>query len=88
MHFLPLLEQKVGALDQAAPLQGWDLPDEFATLRQLLEARMGKKGLSSGATWRRQVTNLWAVGHGYWVGTSRIAEARICGGRDDIGRGG
>ena len=24
MHFLPLLEQKVGALDQAAPLQGWD----------------------------------------------------------------
>ena len=26
MHFLPLLEQKVGALDQAAPLQGWDLP--------------------------------------------------------------
>ncbi len=27
MHFLPLLEQKVGALDQAAPLQGWDLLD-------------------------------------------------------------
>jgi len=44
MHFLPLLEQKVGALDQAAPLQGWDLPDAFATLRRLLEARLGKKG--------------------------------------------
>ena len=44
MHFLPLLEQKVGALDQAAPLQGWELPGEFATLRRLLEARMGKKG--------------------------------------------
>lgn len=44
MHFLPLLEQKVGALDQAAPLQGWDLPAEFATLHRLLEARMGKKG--------------------------------------------
>ncbi len=44
MHFLPLLEQKVGALDQAAPLEGWDLPDAFATLRRLLEARMGKKG--------------------------------------------
>ena len=44
MHFLPLLEQKVGALDQAAPLQGWDLPDEFATLHRLLEARMGKAG--------------------------------------------
>ena len=23
LHFLPLIEQKVGALDQAAPLQGW-----------------------------------------------------------------
>ena len=40
MHFLPLLEQKVGALDQAAPLQGWDLPEAFATLHRLLEARM------------------------------------------------
>jgi transposase len=44
MHYLPLLEQKVGALDQAAPLKGWDLPDEFTTLHRLLEARMGKKG--------------------------------------------
>jgi len=44
MHFLPLLEQKVGALDQAAPLQGWELPDAFATLRRLLEARMGRQG--------------------------------------------
>ena len=44
MHFLPLLEQKVGALDQAAPLQGWELPGEFATLRRLLEVRMGKQG--------------------------------------------
>ena len=44
MHYLPLLEQKVGALDQAAPLKGRDLPDEFATLHRLLEARMGKKG--------------------------------------------
>jgi hypothetical protein len=30
LHFLPLLEQKVGALDQAAPLQGWDLPPSHA----------------------------------------------------------
>ncbi len=44
MHYLPLLEQKVGALDQAAPLQGWDLPDAFAILHRLLEARMGKAG--------------------------------------------
>jgi hypothetical protein len=38
------LEQKVGALDQAAPLVGWDLPEVFATLRRLLESRMGKSG--------------------------------------------
>ena len=44
MHYLPLLEKKVGALDQAAPLKGWDLPSEFATLHRLLEARMQKKG--------------------------------------------
>jgi hypothetical protein len=44
LHYLALLEQKTGALDQAAPLQGWALPDEFATLRRLLEARMGKPG--------------------------------------------
>lgn len=44
MHYLPLLERKVGAFDQAAPLQGWDLPSEFATLHRLLEARMGKPG--------------------------------------------
>ena len=28
---------------RSAPLQGWDLPEEFFTLRQLLESRMGKK---------------------------------------------
>ena len=44
IHYLPLLEQKTGALDQAAPMQGWDLPEEFATLRRLLESRMGPRG--------------------------------------------
>jgi hypothetical protein len=44
LHYLALLEQKVGALDQAAPLVGWDLPGEFAVFRRLLEARMGKRG--------------------------------------------
>ena len=44
VHYLPLLEQKTAALDQAAPLQGWDLPEEFATLRRLLESRMGRRG--------------------------------------------
>ena len=36
IHYLPFLEQKTGALDQATPLQGWDLPEEFAALRPLL----------------------------------------------------
>src|SRR3979490_1881723 len=44
LHYLALLEQKTGALDQAAPLVGWDLPEEFAVFRRLLEARMGKRG--------------------------------------------
>ena len=44
LHYLPLLERKTGALDQAAPLQGWDLPQEYATLRRRLEARLGQPG--------------------------------------------
>ena len=44
LHDLALIEQKINALDQAAPLAGWELPEEFATLRRLLEARMGKQG--------------------------------------------
>jgi transposase len=44
LHYLALIEQKINALDQAAPLAGWQLPEEFATLRRLLEARMGKQG--------------------------------------------
>ena len=44
IHYLPLLERKTGALDQAAPLQGWELPEDFSTLRRLLESRMGRRG--------------------------------------------
>ena len=44
LHYLPLLEQKIGAVDQAAPLRGWDLPEELGTLRRLLESRMGRRG--------------------------------------------
>ena len=44
LHYLALLERKPNALDQAAPLLLWDLPEEFEHLRRLLEARMGKKG--------------------------------------------
>jgi transposase len=44
LHYLALIERKIGALDQAAPLAGWDLPEAFTVLRRLLEARMGKQG--------------------------------------------
>lgn len=44
LHYLALLEKKPNALDQAAPLQGWALPDCFAEFRRLAEARMPKDG--------------------------------------------
>jgi len=44
LHYLPLLEEKVGALDQAAPLAGWQLPESFEQLHRLLQARLGKPG--------------------------------------------
>ena len=43
-HYLALIERKPGALDQAAPLQGWTLPESLRHLRRLLEARMGRRG--------------------------------------------
>ena len=46
IHYLPLLERKTGALDQAAPLAGWELPEEYATLRR----RAGSQGWDSVAS--------------------------------------
>ena len=44
LHYLPLIERKIGSLDQAAPLVDWDLPEEFPVLRRLLESRMARAG--------------------------------------------
>ncbi|MDH2132792.1 IS21 family transposase [Sphingobium yanoikuyae] len=44
LHYLALIETKPGALDQAAALQDWTLPEDFQHLRHLLEVRMGNKG--------------------------------------------
>jgi transposase len=44
LHYLALLEQKTRALDQAAPLAGWRLPECFQQLRRLLEGRLSKHG--------------------------------------------
>ncbi len=42
LHYLALLEHKCRALDQAAPLTGWQLPECFAELRRLLTVRLKK----------------------------------------------
>ena len=52
LHYLALIEQKINALDQAAPLAGWQLPEEFMTLRRLLEARMGRASRASASSCR------------------------------------
>src|SRR5271154_284801 len=44
LHYLKLLEHKSRALEQAAPLAGWQLPDCFPYLRRLLEMRLKKHG--------------------------------------------
>ena len=44
VHYLSLLEKKIGALDQAAPLANWQLPEAFHTLSRLMEARTIKAG--------------------------------------------
>jgi len=44
LHYLALLEQKPRALDQAAPLQDWLLPEVFDRPRRVLEVRMERRG--------------------------------------------
>ena len=45
IHYLALLEKKPGALDHARPLDDWDLPECFDTLRRRLETQMGGEGM-------------------------------------------
>ena len=80
IHYLPLLEHKIGALDQAAPLAGWELPDAFPTLRRLLEARMGKAGK------REYVPGPSASGDLRSRGASRRGEGRPAPGCDRLRR--
>ena len=44
VHYLALLERKPGALDFAAPLEGWELPVCFGVVRRRLEAEFGGLG--------------------------------------------
>jgi hypothetical protein len=41
LHYLALIEQKINALDQAAPLAGWQLPEEFATRKSRVHRGAG-----------------------------------------------
>ena len=76
LHYLALIEKKVGALDQAAPLQGWELPEEFPTLRRLLEARLIKAGRREYVQVLRLLETFpMAVVHG--AVTTRCGSARI-----------
>jgi len=44
IHYLALLERKPGAIDFARPLENWELPGCFATLRRRLESDLGDRG--------------------------------------------
>ena len=33
----------------------------------------------------RHVTDMWGVGHGFWMGKSRVVESRICRGNGGFG---
>lgn len=44
LHYLALIEEKAGSLDQAAPLQDWLLSPAVHRMRALMEARGGSHG--------------------------------------------
>jgi len=80
LHYLALLEHKTGAFEQAAPLQKWELPEEFAQLRHLLEVRQAKRGTREYI----QVLRLLAPGRGLLLAiNSGVVDACITGGRCD-----
>lgn len=43
-HYLALLERKPGAFDYARPLENWELPECFWTLRRRQEAELDRQG--------------------------------------------
>jgi transposase len=61
LHYLALLEQKTNALDEAAPLQSWQLPEEFLELRRQMEGRLGKRG-------RREYVQVLRLLETFWLG--------------------
>lgn len=44
VHYFSLLERKIGAFEQAAPLANWDMPSELKELQQIMEQRNQHRG--------------------------------------------
>ena len=57
IHYLALLEHKIGALDQAAPLVGWELPDAFPRGLSRLLDMVGGFAMMGGCERRRTNTS-------------------------------
>ena len=57
LHYLALLEQKTNALDQAAPLEGWELPAEFGEQRRQMIGPYSGGRNSPGNRLRRSSMN-------------------------------
>jgi hypothetical protein len=90
LHYLALLEQKTRALDQAAPLVSWQLPECFAELRRLLEARLKKHGSREYVQVLRLMENFaveevtHAVEHALRDSVAKF----LCSGEDGLNEGG
>ena len=79
IHYLPLIERKTGALDQAAPLAGWELPDSAPSTRPwtpprrragpfcVFPARAGMNRCRSA--WKRRSRRVPRAGGGTCCGT-------------------
>ncbi len=48
IHYLALLERKPGGFNFAKPLENWELPASFATLRRRMESK--PEGLGSASS--------------------------------------
>jgi transposase len=82
LHYLALLERKARALDQARPLEGWDLPPCFALLRRRLEAQ-DEKGTREYIKVLRLLESIplavltGAVEHGLSIGAIQSEAVRL-----------
>jgi hypothetical protein len=83
VHYLALLERKPGALDFAAPLEGWELPVCFGILRRRLEGEFGGAGTRQYIKvlrlleWASLRELTWAVEQTLGLGTADADAVRL-----------